>query len=393
MKSFIFSSLSFFALLFVSGCDNSQENNKPVPEGLKSFVIKGTLKNHNGNYIVLNGLNMEEQKWSKIDSLKPDADGNYELKVENAVPDFYVLKLNDTISQTVVADNGEIDFSADMKDFEKTKKFGHTKANIALENFGKDIESHTDTLRAISKRVNGLMQKGQFDSIAVYQEKFENEKKSIKVKAKEFINKQIPSVVVFAMIDQFNFDQDYAFLDSLRIRMEKEMPTSKYTKLLSSQFEKMNASKQQQQQPNQGQAVAVGTMAPDFGLQTPDGKTVNLSDYKGKIVLVDFWASWCKPCRAENPNVVKMYNKFKGKNFDILGVSLDQDKNAWMAAIEKDQLTWKHISDLQGWDSPVAGLYGVQGIPATFLIDATGKVIDVNLRGAALESKLEELLK
>jgi peroxiredoxin len=109
-------------------------------------------------------------------------------------------------------------------------------------------------------------------------------------------------------------------------------------------------------------------------------------------VLVDFWASWCRPCRAENPNVVKVYNKFKNKNFTVLGVSLDQEKAAWVKAIEKDKLTWTHVSDLQQWNNAVAQLYRVQSIPQNFLIDPNGNIVAKDLRGEDLEKKLCELL-
>ena len=124
-----------------------------------------------------------------------------------------------------------------------------------------------------------------------------------------------------------------------------------------------------------------------------DGKTVTLSSYKGKYVLVDFWASWCGPCRGENPNVLAAYNKFKSKNFTILGVSLDENKDAWKKAVDKDGLPWTHVSDLKGWKSDAAAIYSVHSIPANFLIDPTGKIIAKSLRGAELDSKLAELLK
>ncbi len=134
-------------------------------------------------------------------------------------------------------------------------------------------------------------------------------------------------------------------------------------------------------------------LAIDFEQKDPDGKSVKLSSFRGKYVLVDFWASWCGPCRAENPNVVATYKKFKDKNFTVLGVSLDKNRRDWLEAITQDKLTWTHVSDLKGWANEAARLYGVTGIPQNFLIDPSGKVIGSNLRGEQLEQKLVEVLQ
>lgn len=137
----------------------------------------------------------------------------------------------------------------------------------------------------------------------------------------------------------------------------------------------------------------VGYPANNFTQSTPEGKSVKLSDYKGKYVLIDFWASWCKPCRMENPNVVAAYNRFKDKGFTVLGVSMDSNKEAWINAIRADNLTWQHVSDLKGWGNEVGIMYGVKGIPQNFLVDREGKIVAKNLRGAELDEKLAEIIK
>ncbi|HFA51875.1 MAG TPA: TlpA family protein disulfide reductase [Bacteroidetes bacterium] len=135
----------------------------------------------------------------------------------------------------------------------------------------------------------------------------------------------------------------------------------------------------------------VGGEAPDFTMNTPEDVPMKLSDHRGKVLLIDFWASWCGPCRRENPNVVAAYKKYHEKGFDVLGVSLDRNKDRWLGAIKKDGLTWNHVSDLKGWKNEAAKLYGVTSIPAMVLLDREGKIIARNLRGPALEAKLKQI--
>ena len=150
--------------------------------------------------------------------------------------------------------------------------------------------------------------------------------------------------------------------------------------------------KQSEEQEAAKAKVETGKPAPDFSAATPDGKKMSLKEAMGKVTVIDFWASWCKPCRMENPNVVALYNEYHSQGLNIIGVSLDKDGDKWKEAIAADKLTWNHVSNLKHWDEPIAKQYGVQSIPATFILDANGKIVAKDLRGDALKAKVQELL-
>ena len=175
----------------------------------------------------------------------------------------------------------------------------------------------------------------------------------------------------------------------------KKYPTSEPLVKMKKDYDMQKAMAQQQAQQQQSASASswVGQQAPELSLPDANGKTILLSSFKGKYVLVDFWASWCGPCRGENPNVVKAYNEFKDKNFAILGVSLDKDKDAWQQAIKEDKLAWQQVSDLKYWNSKAVGIYKFEGIPFNVLIDPQGKIIGQELRGSELENKLKEVLQ
>ena len=162
--------------------------------------------------------------------------------------------------------------------------------------------------------------------------------------------------------------------------------------VIDEQWRNTDAGKELVQRMASVSLTAVGSAAPDFTQANVEGKPVALKDFKGKYVLVEFWASWCSPCRAENPNLVKQYAQYKEKGFEILSVSLDSEKDKWIDAIQKDGLPWTHVSDLKGWNNTVGRLYGVRAVPASFLVGPDGKIVGKDLRGESLNKKLEEVM-
>jgi peroxiredoxin len=219
----------------------------------------------------------------------------------------------------------------------------------------------------------------------------------------EYIDKNINSPAVYiAFADIYDPVKDYDILVKMEATLMKHMPGSTFTNQVS---EKLAQGKSMQEQANSYEeqkkmmeaqllaaGIGVGLVAPEIALPNPTGKTIKLSSLKGKVVLLDFWASWCKPCRMENPAVVKLYNEYKDKGFTVYSVSLDDQKENWTAAIQTDGLVWpNHVSDLKGWQSAAGATYMVQSIPQTFLIDADGKIIAVGLRSDELAIKLKEI--
>ncbi|WEA03922.1 TlpA disulfide reductase family protein [Mucilaginibacter sp. SJ] len=197
---------------------------------------------------------------------------------------------------------------------------------------------------------------------------------------KKFIQENPDSYVSLNALESYAYSADYVDIAPLFNNFSPAIKATEAGKKFAERLPKLKA-------------VALGATAPEFAEADTAGKMVSLSSFRGKYVLIDFWASWCGPCRRENPNVVKAYNAYKGKNFTILGVSLDRPnaKDKWLTAIHKDGLTWNHVSDLKFWDSKAADLYAVRGIPQNFLLDPNGKIIGKNLRGEDLQNKLAEI--
>lgn len=236
----------------------------------------------------------------------------------------------------------------------------------ASENLSKEI--FTDAQNEVSSVVSE------------YQKTYESESQKLNQELKELLTENKEDLAVMMFMDYFpkekNKELHTEIIEALRAKYpENQAVQERYKILTSAAF-----------------STSVGSMAPELAFPNPEGDILKLSDLRGKYVLIDFWASWCGPCRRENPHVVSLYNKYKDKGFDIYSVSLDRDKNGWLKAIEADKLTWpNHVSDLKYWSSEAAKIYGVNSIPATFLLDQEGRIIGKNLRGNELTNTLRNI--
>ena len=221
---------------------------------------------------------------------------------------------------------------------------------------------------------------------------------------KEFIAENKNSPCLIMLLGEIQNPMDFKDeLTLIKIVIQEKFEQQKYLKEIVKLIEQAKQQEEfifqqknkvkEEQNTRKELGINIGAIAPEINLKGPNGDLISLSSLKGKVVLLDFWASWCRPCRAENPNVVRLYNKYKDKGFTVYSVSLDQNKDKWLAAINQDQLTWSnHVSELTGWKSSAGAKYGISSIPKTFLINKKGEIIGYDLRGNELEQKLSEIL-
>lgn len=317
--------------------------------------------------------------------------GKAVLEIPNLPLDFYQVVLDGNAQLTVVVDSTEsLSITTTKESFDSPTGINgstHTSKFHEWMNAKKANEKEISELRdAINKNPEDRTLVTRYNELST---------KYLETN-KAFIQENPGTPTLIFALGSINFQQEPDLFSSAVSSLRGKMDHSMFFKQLNSQAQRYEQMLAQQEQQRKMQEAAdkmtpIGGVAPDFTQKTPAGKDLSLSDLRGKIVLLDFWASWCKPCRLENPNVVRMYNKYKNKGFDILSVSLDKNQPAWERAIEQDGMTWHHCSDLAAWSNAAARQYGVSSIPKTFLLDREGKILAKNLRGAALEQKLEEI--
>lgn len=356
------------------------------------FELKGNLQNSKGESVYLEKLS--QSGTMVVDSATIDDKGDFLLNNYSPSVGFYRLRISNANFAMLVLDSAQkVVIKGDARDLGNTfsaEGSPDTKLFLEYNVMGQHQKRRTDSLENIFRTalITQKMDSLTADSLSKeLQKPYETMIAQYSDKVAQKIRENTSSFASIMAIQQLrpeNYMDVYKALDQ---GLQQKYPNSDEIKSFHAMVQ------QTQMMVARAEATKVGNEAPELILPTPDNKELALSSLRGKVVLIDFWASWCGPCRKEMPNVKLVYQKYKDKGFEIYGVSLDKDRNAWLEAIEKDGLKWPQVSDLKFWQSEAAQTYAVQSIPHTVLIGKDGKILASGLRGAELESKLAEVLK
>lgn len=359
------------------------------------FTVSGSLKNRTVKMIYLEETRITDFQKTLKDSAVIGANGKFSLKTEPTEESIYNLRIDNEAYPFVslINDAAVINVHADFKNEKEFYTVTGSDASQIIKDYlnvsGDKLRQIFELIRSTDSLKNnraesGLIQQTEAKRNSIVaelknytQESFQGSKSPVLAMFILSTYQGIANNPTFKLVPFSNEDL-VALLNELVNKFPGRTDIASIRNSIESQISK---------------AGLVGKSAPEIALPDTEGRLVKLSSYQGKYVLVDFWASWCAPCRRENPNVVEAFNKYKNKNFTILGVSLDLKKEAWKKAIVDDNLNWTHISDLKQWGSEVVPLYGIQGIPFNVLVNPEGKIIAENLRGEGLDQKLQEVLK
>lgn len=370
-----------------------------------NFTINGKIKNYRGEISLITRVITDNNEKTRDTTYKAkvDANGNFTFNIKAVNQELYLLTWGNPFDNNyiiLVNDQPNINIEGNAKD-KKSFIIKNSKTSNTIQEIENLVKSQLIKLEEYSNKldsINALPNKSTI--VNDYDLKIKALQDNIKNKLLAYYNKADNPFIQVAVLGNMSdvllkhgekrfeiMDINKEELLTLINQSIKKYPNNNYFLLFKEETEKHNRNESTSNNINNGQQL------PSFSLPNTEGKTVNIDEFKGKYFLLDFWASWCGPCRQESPYLIATYNHFKDKNFTIVSVSLDEDKQAWLKAIQQDKLTWTHLSDLQGWQSSVARMFNINQIPSNFLVNPQGNIIATDLRGEALEEKLQEVLK
>ncbi len=373
----------FIALMFAFILSSCADKGKSAGDGKSpadtSYLLTGKISGLESGWAYLYHVEKEQEM---PDSAKI-VNGSFEFKGNAAHPEFALLGYDQNGQKKFplgfFLEGGKITITGSLDSLQKADIRG-SGAQEEFKKFNEQRKPIEEKQKQLYDQYQMAAMQGDPQKAGEIQKQYESLEGENKALVAKFVKENPASYVsAFQLAQTFGYDIVPADVEPLYNGLDENVKNSYFGKAFK---KNLDAAK----------STAIGSIAPDFTLNDTNGKPVSLAQYKGKYTLVDFWASWCGPCRQENPTVVKAYNTYKSKGFDILGVSLDEKKDKWEQAIQQDKLTWTHVSDLKGWESDAAALYGIKAIPMNYLLDKEGKIIAKSLRGDDLIKKLGEIL-
>lgn len=368
--SFLF--LLAICSVFVS-CEQSQNENAD------SFTINIEIKGVENDTPIYLKVIRDENLYTLDSSILKSSKVSFTGSIDS--PEMLFIPVGGTNKMiNLFGENAHISIVVDIDDIENAEVTG-SKSHDDMMAFKKYMEPIDKQSSEINEEYSNAVANSDNAAVKALRERFEAMRLEQMAMFKKFVSGHSESFISpFIMRRYLGSELEYKELNEMLSQLSPSVHSSQDYQELKRQLESLKK-------------TSIGMPAVDFALNDSTGNPIAISSFKGKILLIDFWASWCGPCRIENPNVVRLYNDYKDKGFEIIGVSFDQSKSKWIEAIHQDKLTWPHVSDLKGWQSHAAKLYSIQAIPSTLLLDRDGIIIAKDLRGEALRNKLEEIYK